>query len=179
MSSCQEFNVTFSGPAEELVAKAKTAVEDAGGTFNGDTEKGEFKVPTPFGPVAGTYRIAASKVYIQITEKPLLLPCWVIENFVRQWIPPLEMLPYAAAVPSCQFKFEFKGSAQALVDKARKLVEKNGGTFHGNTSNGSFEVLGVKGRYQISGQTFTVYIDEKPWYITCGMIEAIIKSNLP
>ncbi len=179
MSACPEFSVPFNVSPGQLVAMAKRAVEEAGGTFNGNTERGHFKVPTPLGGIAGTYRIAASKVYILITEKPCLLSCWEIENFIRRHIPTLEMLPYAPAEgPACQFSFEFQGTAQALVDKAKKLIEENGGTFNGDTSKGSFEVKGVKGRYKISGQTFTVYIDEKPWYVACWLIEKIIKDNL-
>ncbi len=178
MSACPEFSVAFNVSPEDLVAKAKKAVEDAGGTFKGNTEKGEFKVPTPFGAVAGTYHISASKVYILITEKPFLISCWAIENFVRQWIPQFELLPFAAAGPACEFKFPFTGSAKDLVDKARKLVEENGGTFQGDTSQGRFSVKGVTGRYQIHGQTLIVIVDEKPWIVPCWVIEKIIKDNL-
>jgi len=178
MSACPEFSVAFNVSPEELVARAKKAVEDAGGTFNGNAEKGEFKVPTPFGAVAGTYRISASKIYILITEKPFLIICGAIESFVRNWIPQFELLPFAAAGPACEFKIPFTGSAQQLVDKARKLVEENGGTFQGDTSKGQFSVKGVKGRYQIQGQTLIVFIDEKPRIVACWVIEKIIKDNL-
>lgn len=86
------------------------------------------------------------------------------------------------AEAACHFKLSFSGSAQDLVNKARQKVQGAGGTFNGDASSGSFSVpipLGhVEGNYQISGQTLTVNITKKPFFIPCGAIESFIKKQI-
>ena len=80
------FTATFTGTASDTVAKAKGAIEGAGGTFDGDDTAGGFTVSTPLGQVKGTYTIVAPSFTVVITDKPFLLPESAIESQVRQFL---------------------------------------------------------------------------------------------
>ncbi|WP_437758433.1 hypothetical protein [Sorangium sp. So ce1389] len=80
------FSVPFSGSSQDIVAKAKAAIEKAGGQFSGDQSKGNFSVSTPAGTVKGTYAIAAQSFSVDITDKPFILPGSAIEGQVRKFL---------------------------------------------------------------------------------------------
>jgi hypothetical protein len=80
------FSVDFPGAAQDMVAKAKGAIEKASGKFTGDEKKGEFSVPTPAGTVKGIYTITAQKFAIDITDKPFVVPGSAIESQVRSFL---------------------------------------------------------------------------------------------
>lgn len=80
------FSVDFPGAAQDIIAKAKGAIEKAGGNFLGDEKKGDFSVPTPAGKVAGTYSITAQKFSVDITDKPMLVSGGMIESQVRKFL---------------------------------------------------------------------------------------------
>lgn len=88
-----------------------------------------------------------------------------------------------SAKASCQFTLPFSGSAQDFVNKARQKVQGAGGTFNGNTSNGSFSVPipivgSVEGNYQINGQQVSINITKKPFVISCSAIESYVRSQI-
>jgi hypothetical protein len=179
--TCPEFQVKLTISPEVLVATARRAIAEAGGKLEGDTQKGSFSVPTPFGAVAGIYRIADGHIYITIQQRPFLLPCFLIEELVRRLMRDLPVLHLAEAEGAAcdEFVFDFKGSAEALVAAAKKAVLENGGKFEGDTSKGRFDVVGVMGTYKIAGQKFYVLIQSKPWYIPCALIKELIASKIP
>lgn len=179
--TCPEFQVKLTVPPEVLVAAARRAIEEAGGKFEGNAQKGSFSVPTPFGTVAGIYRIADAYVYITIQQRPFLLPCYLIEELVRRWMRDLPVLHLAEAEGSAcdEFEFDFHGPAEKLVEIAKKEVEANGGKFEGDTSKGWFEVAGVQGTYRIVGQKFYVLIRSKPLLLPCWVIKAFIAGKIP
>jgi hypothetical protein len=80
------FSVPFPGSSQDIVAKAKAAIEKAGGQFNGTEGKGDFTVPTPAGTVKGTYAIAAQSFSVDITDKPFIVPGSAIESQVRKFL---------------------------------------------------------------------------------------------
>ncbi|WP_437592386.1 hypothetical protein [Sorangium sp. So ce1000] len=80
------FSVPFSGSSQDIIAKAKAAIEKAGGQFNGDEGKGGFSVPTPAGTVKGTYAISAQTFAVDITDKPFIMPGAAIESQVRKFL---------------------------------------------------------------------------------------------
>ncbi|WP_437680088.1 hypothetical protein [Sorangium sp. So ce131] len=80
------FSVPFSGSSQDIVAKAKEAIEKAGGQFSGSEGNGNFSVPTPAGTVKGTYAIAAQSFSVDITDKPFLVPGSAIESQVRKFL---------------------------------------------------------------------------------------------
>jgi hypothetical protein len=182
LCTCPEFTVPLTVPPDLLVARARRAVLEAGGTFEGDSRRGSFSVPVPLGKIDGSYGIEGGRVAIKIDRRPFLLDCWLIERFLREWmqrIPWLAVEEPADAGPACEFRFQFKGSAEDLVKQAKAAIEEAGGTLTGDANGGSFTVIGIKGSYRISGQTLFVTIHEKPWYLACFVIEAFIKSKIP
>jgi hypothetical protein len=84
--SKHKFEATFTGPANETVAKAKGAIEKAGGTFTGNDEKGDFVVKTPAGTVKGTYAVRGQTFAVDITDKPFVVPGSMIEEQVRKFL---------------------------------------------------------------------------------------------
>ena len=81
MSDCH-INIPFSGSAEEILNKAKSAVESQGGTFTGDLNSGTFDVSLLSNRVAGSYKVDGNNLHLHITDKPLFVPCNAIESFL-------------------------------------------------------------------------------------------------
>jgi phage-related protein len=84
----------------------------------------------------------------------------------------------------CNFSINFKGSASELFDKVKKLIEQHNGTITGNDKSGSFSVpvpvFGtVAGTYSISGQTISICITQKSFFLSCATIEKFLKDNIP
>lgn len=82
----------------------------------------------------------------------------------------------------CNFSIGFTGSAADMVAKIRSQIEKQGGTFNGDDTSGSFsvKVMGstIAGSYTISGSEINVTITDKPFFVGCGMIESFLKSQI-
>jgi hypothetical protein len=75
------FTITFQGSAGDFLAKAK--VEKNNGTFDGDTSSCTFYVPTPLGHVSGDYSIAGHEIAINIIQKPIIVRCVGIRNYIN------------------------------------------------------------------------------------------------
>jgi hypothetical protein len=81
MSSCR-FTIGFSLPTQEVIDKAKSAIEGQGGIFNGDVSSGNFSVQF-LGNIAGEYTVSGQEMNINITSKPMFIGCSQIESFMR------------------------------------------------------------------------------------------------
>ena len=82
MSVCN-FSIPFSGEAETILAKAKSAVESQQGVFAGDVNSGNFEVTVFANTIKGNYNITGQNLKLTITHKPFLVPCSTIESFLR------------------------------------------------------------------------------------------------
>jgi len=80
------FQVTFQGPADATVAKARAGIEKHGGSFTGDAARGDLVASTPAGKVKGNYRVDGQTITIEITDKPFVVPASVIEAQVRKFL---------------------------------------------------------------------------------------------
>ncbi len=80
------FSINFNGNVEALVGKAKNAITGAGGSFNGDIRSGSFGIKTFLGEVVGLYEISNQQLNIEISKKPMLVPCSEIENQLRKYL---------------------------------------------------------------------------------------------
>jgi hypothetical protein len=80
------FSISYSGAAETILNKAKTAVEGQQGVFAGDTNSGQFEVTVFANTIKGAYSVAGQELNITITHKPFFVPCSTIENFLRSKI---------------------------------------------------------------------------------------------
>jgi hypothetical protein len=81
----------------------------------------------------------------------------------------------------CQFSIPFSGSADQVFNTAKSAVEKQGGTFSGNSSSGNFsiQVFGtITGSYTVTGQQLEITIEDKPMMIPCSAIESALKAQI-
>jgi len=78
-----DFSIPFSGNAEAVLAKARSAVQSQGGNFNGDTNQGEFNVSVFGNKIVGNYNVSGQTLNITITDKPFMVPCSAIESFLK------------------------------------------------------------------------------------------------
>lgn len=85
MSTCN-FSIQFSGAAETILAKAKAAVESQNGDFTGDSNSGNFEVSVFANLIKGYYNVSGQNLNLTITDKPFLIPCSTIENFLKSKI---------------------------------------------------------------------------------------------
>jgi len=81
MAKCN-FSIPFSGSAEEVFTRAKTAVQKQGGSFEGDASGGNFSINV-FGTITGSYSVSANQLNIVIEDKPIMIPCGAIENALK------------------------------------------------------------------------------------------------
>ncbi|MEO5995645.1 MAG: hypothetical protein ABIN89_03010 [Chitinophagaceae bacterium] len=81
MSKCS-FIIPVSGNSQEILAKAKMAIEKQGGVFTGDHLSGNFNVNV-LGNITGTYTITGQEMFVDILSKPIFIPCSQIESFMR------------------------------------------------------------------------------------------------
>ncbi|MEO6819200.1 MAG: hypothetical protein ABI266_02905 [Ginsengibacter sp.] len=81
-----KFSLNFNEPAESAVIKAKDAVESQKGTFNGDTNSGDFELNVFGNNIKGNYFVEGQTLNIDITDKPFFVPCSMIESFLAKQI---------------------------------------------------------------------------------------------
>jgi len=77
-----KINLPITGTAEELVNKARLAVEKQSGLFAGDDNQGSFSLQVMGADIAGDYQVDGQELIISITEKPFFVPASVIEKFL-------------------------------------------------------------------------------------------------
>jgi hypothetical protein len=78
--SCSRFTVTTADRAASF-ARARRAILENGGTFDGDDERGSFS--SMDGRFEGVYESDGNDVFITVTRKPFLVFCGLIERTVR------------------------------------------------------------------------------------------------
>lgn len=81
-----KFSIPFSGSADQILAKAKSAVEGQGGKFEGDTNSGNFDVSVFGSTIGGSYTVTGQELNLVISDKPFLIPCSTIEGFLKNKI---------------------------------------------------------------------------------------------
>ena len=77
----KSFAVTITVPVKEFLEEARSAAEEYGATFTGDSQSGQFSHDS----VEGTYKVADSTAHITITKKPWYAPWSVVESKVREF----------------------------------------------------------------------------------------------
>jgi hypothetical protein len=85
MAKCN-FSVDSAQPVAQLIDKAKKAIASAGGTFDGNTEKGNYSIPTPLGKITGAYTVNGNVIAFEITDKPFLVGCSKIEDELKKYL---------------------------------------------------------------------------------------------
>lgn len=59
------------------------------------------------------------------------------------------------------------------IGQARCRLERYGGRLDGDTTAGTFAVVGVEGAYSAEGRTVTVMVTAKPLLIPAGLIRSV------
>jgi hypothetical protein len=81
---------------------------------------------------------------------------------------------------SCNLKIPF--TTDNIISKMRNAMSKAGGTLDGSDTSGEFglstPVGDVRGTYKVNGNVLEVDISEKPFFVSCDMIEAQIEQYL-
>jgi hypothetical protein len=83
MSECS-FKFKIEAAPAETIKKVKTKIEEEGGNFNGDENKGNFSLPTPIGEIEGGYKVTADELKIDIYKKPSFIPCSMLESELKK-----------------------------------------------------------------------------------------------
>lgn len=81
----------------------------------------------------------------------------------------------------CNFSIDFSGSPEEVFNRAKAAVEKQGGSFNGDASSGSFSINvfgAITGSYTVSGSQLHIVIEDKPMMIPCAAIESALKSQI-
>jgi hypothetical protein len=74
----------------------------------------------------------------------------------------------------CNFTIPLTGSIDELLAKAREGITSMGGDFKGDGNSGNFALtspVSIIGSYTISGTMMDILITEKPFFVSCTMIE--------
>ena len=83
---------------------------------------------------------------------------------------------------ACTFTIPFVGESTEVLEKAKKAVEKQSGTFTGDTNAGNFQVSffgqEIIGGYTVEGNDLQIVIDSKPFMVPCNAIESFLKSQI-
>lgn len=82
MSACN-FTIPFTKSVTEILEKAKKTIESQSGNFTGDENAGNFDVSIFGNTVIGSYTVTGQELNIDISEKPFLVPCNMIESFLK------------------------------------------------------------------------------------------------
>ncbi len=85
MSMCS-FSIPFIGNAENILQKAKAAIESQNGNFTGDTNSGNFEVSVFANSIKGYYNVSGQNLNLTITDKPFLISCSTIESILKSRI---------------------------------------------------------------------------------------------
>jgi hypothetical protein len=80
-----KFSIPINGSIETMLAKAKSAAQNNGGEFNGDSNSGSFSVKV-MGSIEGSYTVSGNELLINIESKPMFIPCATIESFLKNQI---------------------------------------------------------------------------------------------
>ena len=78
MSDCR-FQFDFPGSGSALVEQLRTKMTGSGGSFDGSDSGGTFSLPTPIGQFGGDYSIQGQTISVEVTSKPVFVPCSAIE----------------------------------------------------------------------------------------------------
>ena len=80
------FSFDLTETAETVVAKAKGAIDKAGGTFTGNEASGDFVLSTFAGKIVGSYTVSPTKFDIVISDKPMFVSCSLIEQELKKFL---------------------------------------------------------------------------------------------
>lgn len=86
MSKC-DFSISVTKQKDEIRKLIKNEISNEGGniSFSNDRE-GKFDLAIPGGKIAGDITIQNQEVQIEITHKPTMIPCGIIETVIKSYL---------------------------------------------------------------------------------------------
>lgn len=85
-------------------------------------------------------------------------------------------------VAICSFNFEFPISADELVRRVGDGIRSAGGSFSGDPAEGHYSVWtpigAISGTYSVSGQSIQIVVTDKPFILSCSLIEKKLKEYI-
>ena len=85
MADCN-ISIPFTDSVSGALAKAKAAIENQNGSFNGDDNSGNFEVTFLGNTIKGSYSVTGQTLNLVITNKPFFVPCSTIESLLLKEI---------------------------------------------------------------------------------------------
>ena len=82
MASCK-FTIPFTGKSSDVLLRAKSAIQNQGGVFEGDEFEGHFDVSVFGNTINGSYFVMEQDLNIVIDSKPFIVSCGTIESFLK------------------------------------------------------------------------------------------------
>jgi len=84
---------------------------------------------------------------------------------------------------ACNFTIPFEDTVESMIQKAQSaILQVEKATFNGDIKNGLFSLptpLGdIKGSYAIEGKLAHFSIEEKPFLVSCSLIESKLTGYL-
>lgn len=77
------FSIPFSASPEQVLSKARSAVQGQGGSFEGNATNGLFDVTVMGNTIKGSYSVTGQNLDIVIDSKPFFVPCSTIESYLK------------------------------------------------------------------------------------------------
>ena len=84
MAACT-FDITFTGSAPELLARARDGIVKQGGTVTGNDTAGSFSIPVLGSVIAGSYAVHGQVAHFEISKKPFLVSCGRIQSGLEEF----------------------------------------------------------------------------------------------
>ncbi|MFN8348302.1 MAG: hypothetical protein U0X91_25090 [Spirosomataceae bacterium] len=78
------FDIPFEGEAEQILDKARKAIESGKGSMQGDNAAGSFSLPAGISKIKGNYTVEANRLKVVITDKPIYVSNGMIENTLKK-----------------------------------------------------------------------------------------------
>ena len=78
--------IPFTSDINNIVSYGKDQSRNFEGNFKGDAKGGNFDFKSPAGTFAGEYKVYSNVIEIILSNKPIYLPTFVIEKFLKQHI---------------------------------------------------------------------------------------------
>ena len=85
MSECN-FSIPFSGTPTEILNRAQAAIQDQGGHFRGNDTTGAFELTVLGSSITGSYKIHGQEITVFIDNKPFMIPCSTIQNYLTKYL---------------------------------------------------------------------------------------------
>jgi hypothetical protein len=74
------------------------------------------------------------------------------------------------------FTIPFQGDPVQIVQRAKQVAAQNHVQFDGDEHSGNFSGNDVVGVYTVDGNTVTVTINRKPFYVTMAVIKKRVET---